>query len=183
MRLYTIGHSTWRFRDFLHLLREVGIALVVDVRRFPTSRKFPHYNGEALRMLLRAEGVGYVWMEALGGRRHGRPREDSPNTALKAGGFRNYADYMMTPAFRQAVEKLTSLAARSTTAVMCAERFYWKCHRRLLADYLAARGVEVLHILGPGQVRPHRMTPTAAVGEDGTVLYAAARSSGPRGEP
>ncbi|MHC4622028.1 MAG: DUF488 domain-containing protein, partial [Planctomycetota bacterium] len=142
LNLFTIGHSNLSWEDFLSLLREFSINTIVDIRRYPSSRKFPHFNREVLHTLLDAEGIGYAWFEALGGRRHTAPNKTSPNTGLKSIGFRNYADYMATNEFRTAVQELLSTAASSRTAVMCAEKFYWKCHRRLLCDYLAAHKVE-----------------------------------------
>lgn len=166
-----MGHSNRSLEEFLSLLGTFGVGAVADVRRYPGSRKFPHFGQEPLREALAAEGLAYRWFEALGGRRHGATREDSPNVGLRSPGFRNYADSMMTDAFRDAVAALLALAAERPTAVLCAEKFYWKCHRRLLSDYLVARGVTVEHILGPDELRPHRMTPGATVTEEGTVRY------------
>jgi len=171
LEVWTVGHSNRSLEAFLSLLDAFGIGAVADVRRYPGSRKFPHFGREALRDALEVEGIRYRWFEALGGRRHGAAREDSPNTGLKSAGFRNYADYMMTEPCEEAVDRLLGLAHERPTAVMCAEKFYWKCHRRLLSDTLVARGVTVQHILGPDQLRPHRMTPGATVTEEGTVVY------------
>ena len=167
----TVGHSNRTLGDFLSLLHAFDVSAVADVRRYPGSRKFPHFGQEALCRALEAEGVEYSWFEALGGRRHGAGREDSPNVGLKSQGFRNYADYMMTEEFREAVAHLVALAVKRRTAILCAERFYWKCHRRLLSDYLVAQGVTIEHILDRDELRPHRLTPGAIITDDGTVVY------------
>lgn len=163
VRVFTIGHSNRSFEDFLALLREFEVRAVADIRRYPSSRKFPHFNRETLRKLLSAQGIGYVWLEALGGRRHQAKGDDSPNTGLESPGFRNYADYMATDKFNKAVDELLTTAAASRTAIMCAEKFYWKCHRRLLSDYLFGKGVEVVHIVEPGRTCAHKLTPGAVV--------------------
>jgi len=170
-RIFTIGHSNRSSEDFLSLLREFGIQTLADIRRFPSSRKFSHFDREALRDLLEAEDIHYRWFEALGGRRQQGTREQSPNTGLNSPGFRNYADYMMTNQFPAAVEELLWLGAERQTAVMCAERLYWKCHRRLLSDFLVAQGVAVTHILGRGNLRAHKLTPNARILENGMVIY------------
>lgn len=170
-QLFTIGHSNRSFEDFLSLLKEFEIRVVADVRRYPSSRKFPHFNRDVLRELLDAQGIRYVWFEALGGRRHTGKNEKSPNIGLRTPGFRNYADYMMTDEFQVAVQELLSLGARLPTAIMCAEKFYWKCHRRLLSDFLTAQDVAVTHILEQGILRTHKLTPGAIITEDRTVIY------------
>lgn len=171
LNLFTIGHSNRSLEDFLSLLREFSINMVADIRRYPGSRKFPHFNGDLLRKLLHPEGIGYAWFEELGGHRHTAPNKNSPNTGLKSIGFRNYADYMATNEFRTAVRRLLSTAASSRTAVMCAEKFYWKCHRRLLCDYLAAQAVEVEHIIEPGKSQPHKLTHGAVITTEAEVIY------------
>ena len=113
----------------------------------------------------------YVWIEALGGLRHTGTDEESPNVGLKSPAFRNYADHMMTEEFRGAVQGLVALAANEPTAIMCAERFFWKCHRRLLSDFLVAQGVAVEHIVEAGNLRPHKLTSGAIVTEEGGVIY------------
>jgi uncharacterized protein (DUF488 family) len=163
VRVFTIGHSNRSAEEFLSLLKEFEIGAVADIRRYPSSRKFPHFNRETLRKLLSAQGIGYVWLEALGGRRHEGKSEDSPNTGLESPGFRNYADYMATGEFKKAVDELLTTAAVSRTAIMCAEKFYWKCHRRLLSDYLLGKGIEIIHIVEPGKTSSHKLTPGAVV--------------------
>jgi uncharacterized protein (DUF488 family) len=120
---------------------------------------------------LAAENIEYLWLEALGGRRHTSVNNKSINAGIKNPGFRKYADYMATDEFSRAVQELMSAAARSPTAVMCAEKLYWKCHRRLLADYLVAKGVEVVHIGGPGKVLGHKLTPHAVITTETGVIY------------
>ena len=176
LKLYTIGHSNLPIESFVSLLKEFGIDLVADIRRYPSSRKFPHFNRPALFESLASEGIDYLWLEALGGRRHGGKNEKSPNVGLTSPGFRHYADYMATNEFRSAVQKLLSAAAKLRTTIMCAERLYWKCHRRILSDYLVSKGVEVVHIIGPGEALNHTLSPYAVVVENG-VLYPTQESS------
>ena len=171
IRLFTIGHSNRSFEDFLPLLKECGVRAVVDIRRYPSSRRFPHFNRDALAERLMEEGIEYLWLETLGGRRHGRQDGESPNTGLTSPGFRNYADYMMTAEFRTGVEKLLSTASKLPAVILCAEKLYWKCHRRLLGDYLVAHGVAVEHILDPGRRSPHKLTGGAVVTACGDVTY------------
>ncbi len=170
-QIFSIGHSNRSFQEFIDLLTGFGIRAIADIRRFPGSRKFPRFNKDALGADLKDHGIQYVWFEALGGFRHSAKNTESPNRGLENPGFRNYADYMLTAQFRSALLPLLSLAGRLPTAVMCAESLYWKCHRRLLSDYLTAHGVTVIHILGHGSTRPHTLTSGAAVCEDGTVTY------------
>jgi uncharacterized protein (DUF488 family) len=169
IRIFTIGHSNLSFEQLVSLLREFGICLVADTRRYPSSRKFPHFNRQDLCTLLSAENIDYIWLEALGGRRHTKKDDKSPNTGPKSLGFRNYADHMATDEFRQSIQKLLSMAATTKTAVMCAEKLYWKCHRRLLSDYLVAQNVEVAHIVKPGKLSVHKLTPYAVATEVGVI--------------
>ena len=171
IRLYTIGHSNRAIDDLLGLLEECEIRAIADVRRFPSSRKFPHFNQKPLRDLLEAHQIHYAWFEDLGGLRRSGMQVRSPNIGLQSPGFRNYADYMLTAEFQKAVEKLLSLSAELPTAVMCAERFFWKCHRRLLCDFLSVQGVEVVHILEQGKLHPHKLTPGAVATEQGLITY------------
>ena len=171
LRLFTIGHSNRSFEEFKCLLKEFQIQVIADVRRYPSSRKFPHFNQDTLSGLLEAEGIQYVWMEALGGLRHTGRDKKSPNVGLRSPAFRNYADHMMTEKFLDAAQKLLVLAAKEPTAIMCAERFFWKCHRRLLSDFLVARGVDVTHILELNNLRLHTLTPGAFITKEGGVLY------------
>jgi uncharacterized protein (DUF488 family) len=161
MLLYTIGHSTRPLEEFIALLRAHAITAVADVRRFPASRRHPHFGRERLAEALAAEHVAYVWIEALGGRRRARP--DSPHTAWTNDAFRAYADHMDTPEFAHALAELLALARTHVPAVLCAEAVPWRCHRQLVADALVARGHEVRHVLGLDAAPPHRMTAFARV--------------------
>ncbi len=151
------------------ILKEFRIGLIADIRRYPSSRKFPHFNRTILCRLLADENIDYLWLEALGGHRHATKDNESVNIGLKSIGFRNYADYMATGEFVSAVQQLLSAAAGSRTTVMCAEKLYWKCHRRLLSDYLVSRGIEVIHIMEPGKSSSHKLTPYAVATESGVI--------------
>jgi uncharacterized protein (DUF488 family) len=151
-QIYTIGHSTRSLDEFVELLQHNGLRTLADIRRYPGSRRHPHFSRETLERALADAGVDYVHFEALGGRR--KPRTDSPHSGIRNEQFRGYADHMDTPEFNAAVERL--LAAPGRTAVMCAEAVPWRCHRNLLADDLVRRGVRVIHILGIGSVEEHQ---------------------------
>ena len=172
--LYTIGHSTRTIEQFVALLREHGIELLVDVRRFPGSRRHPHFGSAALAASLAEAGIAYDHAEALGGRRDSEAGAASPNTAWRNAAFRAYADYMATPAFRAALDRLIAQAAERTTTIMCAEAVPWRCHRRLITDALLARGVPVADITGPGAATPARLSEHALVRPDGSIIYPAA---------
>ena len=167
--IYTIGHSTRTLQDLIDALQAHHIHTLVDIRSFPMSRRLPHFNREALEEALPRAGIAYVWMKDLGGRRK-KQRDDSPNVALRNDSFRNYADYMLTETFQRAIEELLRIAAQAPTAIMCAERVYFRCHRMLVSDYLVAHGHEVLHIDGPGPVRPHKLMAEAQI-VDGQLIY------------
>lgn len=170
--LWTIGHSTRSRDEFLGLLRENRIELLADVRHFPASKHVPWTNRGTLEGDLAAAGVRYEHLVDLGGYR--TPRAESVNTAWRNASFRGYADYMGTEAFQQALDRLIELAGTTRTAIMCAEAVPWRCHRSLLSDALSARGVRVVHILGPGKTQEHTMTEFAKV-HAGRVTYPAAR--------
>ena len=167
--VYTIGHSTRDFPEFLGLLESQGIRHVVDVRRYPASRRHPQYARAALEQALAAAGIAYTHEQDLGGRR--QPRPDSPNGGWRSQSFRGYADHMETDGFQAALARLIALAGESHTAVMCAEAVPWRCHRQLIADALVARGHDVLHILSGTRVDAHRLTPFARIESDGHVRY------------
>jgi len=171
MRVYTIGHSNRGLDDFLELLEEHGIEVVIDVRRWPTSSKYPHFNGDRLREALRGRGVDYLWLgDVLGGYRRYSLGENSPNKGWSREGFRNYADYALTEEFRRGLERILEIAEGRRVAIMCSEKFYWRCHRRIISDHLHSRGVEVLHIIDRGRLRRHRLTSFAVV-RDGVPIY------------
>lgn len=169
--VYTIGHSTREFPEFLGLIELRGIRHVVDVRRYPASRRHPQYARAALEQALGVAGIAYTHEVDLGGRR--LPRLDSPNPGWRSQSFRGYADYMDSDAFRAALARLIALAGQSRTAVMCAEAVPWRCHRQLIADALLARGHDVLHILSVDRADAHRLTPFARIESDGRVRYPA----------
>jgi len=171
--IWTVGHSNRSQEELVDLLTLHHIRLLADVRRFPGSRRHPHFRREPLAEALRAAGVEYRHFEALGGRRHKRSN-DSPNRGWRVEGFNAYADYMQTAPFQTALEELIQLAAEQHAAIMCAEAVPWRCHRRLISDALTARGVKVIDILGPRQTRPHTMPDFAQVSGP-TVTYPEAR--------
>jgi uncharacterized protein (DUF488 family) len=169
MRIWTIGHSTRGIDEFISLLKENQIKLLVDVRAFPSSKRYPQFNKDALAESLNVHGIHYESFPELGGKRKSKP--DSRNTAWRNASFRGYADYMETEQFQKGIERLLDLASEAgPTAIMCAEAVWWRCHRSLIADYLKARGVKVLHVLGANQVEPHPYTSAAHI-VDGTLSY------------
>jgi uncharacterized protein (DUF488 family) len=167
MTVLTIGHSTRKLEDFLALLQGAEVDHLADVRRFPHSPRQPHFNIESLPASLAGIGIGYTHMEALGGRR--KAHKDSPHTLWREEGFRGYADYAETPPFRLALNDLLRRAQEKRVAIMCAEALWWQCHRRIIADYLLAAGIEVNHILD-GKIEPARLT-TGAIIKSGSLLY------------
>ena len=167
--LYTIGHSTRPLEEFTKVLHAHSIQALVDIRAFPMSRRLPHFNREALAESLAIEKIQYVWMKELGGRRK-KLRDDSPNVALRNESFRNYADYMLTPEFQKAAEHVHELAGRAPTAIMCAEKVFFHCHRMLVSDYFALHGDQVLHIQDTSPPRQHVVTKEARIAE-GKLVY------------
>ncbi len=157
----TIGHSTRPIEDFVHLLDTHGVKRLVDVRTVPRSRHNPQFNKDSLPKSLRSAGIAYTHMPGLGGLRH--PRKDSTNLGWRNAGFRGFADYMQTPEFRQALEKLIAMAEKERVAIMCAEAVPWRCHRSLIADALLVRAVRVEEISSLTRTQPHRLTPFAHV--------------------
>jgi uncharacterized protein (DUF488 family) len=168
VRVYTIGHSTRPIEVFIRLLEAHGITQLHDIRSIPHSRRHPHFSQDALAAALGEVGIVYRHAAALGGRR--KPRRDSANTAWRVEGFRGYADYMETDAFRDALDELVRIAHDGPTAIMCAEAVWWQCHRQLVADALVAGGVEVAHISSTSAAKPHTLTDFAQV-VDGRVSY------------
>ena len=169
--IYSIGHSTRALEELVALVKEFSIELLADIRSFPASARHPQFNKENLEKALTAVGIEYQWLgKELGGFRKKRDA-NSPHTALRSAGFRNYADYMATAEFRAGIDRLLALAATKRVAYMCAEVLWWRCHRSLVSDYLTAcRGLEVIHILGPGKAEPHRLHRTVRL-TDGKLLY------------
>lgn len=161
MTIYTIGHSTHPIDQFVAILKAHQIEQVADVRTIPKSRHNPQFMREALEKSLPRNGIAYVHLPELGGLRHAR--KDSINLAWKNASFRGYADYMQTGAFEDALRKLIDLAAEHRTAIMCAESVPWRCHRQLIGDALAARGITVEDIFSESSRKPHKFNPFAKV--------------------
>jgi uncharacterized protein (DUF488 family) len=159
--IWTVGHSTLLIEKFLAVLGSFEIRLLVDVRSFPGSRRYPHFNRENLSSSLTAAGVEYIHMPELGGRRKAKP--DSLNMAWRNESFRGYADYMETEAFQNGIERLMKLGRARRTAIMCSEAVWWRCHRSLIADYLKGAGVTVTHILSAGKSEEHPYTSAAQI--------------------
>jgi uncharacterized protein (DUF488 family) len=167
--ILTVGHSNHDEREFVELLRAADVELVADVRRYPGSRRQPHFERTALAAVLLEAGIGYRWLgETLGGRR--KPLPNSPNGAWKSDQFRGYADYMASEEFASGLAQLEELAHEQRVAVMCAEAWWVRCHRRLIADALVARGWRVLHLGSIGRLEEHQLTDFAVV-EAGMVTY------------
>ena len=156
--------------ELIGLLGEAAADLVADVRAFPRSRTNPQFNGPELEKELAAAEIAYRYLPALGGRRHGG-KAPSPNMLWRNESFRAYADYAGTGEFRAGLEELCALAGEHRCAIMCAEAVWWRCHRRIIADYLLAAGLEVVHILGPGKLTPAALTPGAQRSVDGGLIY------------
>ena len=167
--IWTIGHSTRALEEFLDLLAEYRIEAIADVRRFPGSRRYPHFASDALAVTLPAHGIAYQWIPKLGGRRKVQP--GSPNTAWRNASFQGYADYTATVEFAEGLAELLELAASKRTALMCAEAVWWRCHRSIIADVLKLRGIEVIHIVDATHTTVHPYTSPARI-VDGRLSYA-----------
>jgi len=172
VHVFTIGHSTRSLGEFIELLEENHIGAVADVRSYPGSRKFPHFDAEALSSSLPKVGIEYIPFRRLGGRRKVRP--DSPHTVWRNEAFRGYADHMDTQDFTKGIDELLELAARQRVAMMCSEAVWWRCHRSMISDYLKADDVIVEHIIVPGKTEIHPFTSAARI-VDGSLVYGAAR--------
>jgi uncharacterized protein (DUF488 family) len=171
---FTIGHSTRPIDEFLCLLADADVRLVVDVRTVPRSRANPQYATDALRNALHEAQIGYQHIAALGGLRGRKP--DIPaevNGFWQNRSFHNYADYALSAEFRAGLARLREFGQATTCAIMCAEAVWWRCHRRIIADYLIAAGEKVFHILGPGHIEPARLTIGATAGPANTLTYPA----------
>lgn len=169
--IWTIGHSTRELADFSRVLQAHDIRLLEDIRAFPMSRRYPHFNREHLELWLPEIGCDYIWEKDLGGRR-GRqmPADKSPNIALRNPSFRNYADYMLSDQFKKAIERLVARAEQKNTAIMCAESVYFRCHRMLVSDYLVGHGHSVLHILDEKPPAAHKLGKDARFSKN-DVIY------------
>jgi uncharacterized protein (DUF488 family) len=167
--VHTIGHSTRSIEDFLALLANHSIEVLIDVRRWPSSRRYPQFGGKALEGSLNKDGIDYIWRGDLGGFR--KPSADSQNTAWKVGAFRAYADFMLSPEFERIMQEVEELAANKKIAIMCAEAVPWRCHRQLLADAFLIRGFSVRHIMDDGCHEHH--LPPFAVSKGTKIFYPA----------
>ena len=173
--LLTFGHGTSSAEQMTELLRGAGVSALVDVRTAPGSRRHPHVARAELERWLPEAGISYRWDKRLGGFR--RPGPDSPDVAWREDMFRGYAEHMRTAGFSAAVDEVLAGASAETTAVMCAESLWWRCHRRLLADYVSAvRGVPVRHLLHDGRLEDHRLSPGLRLRDDGLLVYDAGQS-------
>jgi len=160
-RIWTVGHSTRAIDELIRALQSFEIELVVDVRSFPGSRRYPQFNQENLRASLAGAGVEYLHLPELGGRRRAKP--DSLNVAWRNEAFRGYADYMESVEFREGIGRLLNVAGTRRTAIMCAEAVWWRCHRSLISDFLKAQGIEVTHIMEVGKSEQHPFTSAAQI--------------------
>ena len=170
--LWTIGHSTLAIEAFIAHLQRHEIATLADVRRYPGSRRYPHFNPDALAEALRASAIEYVSMSELGGRR--KARADSPNVNWRNEAFRGYADYMQTAEFARALQRLAAMARAGRTAIMCAEALWWRCHRSLIADAFKAAGTRVWNIESDGRATEHPYTSAAQIVK-GELTYGSAQ--------
>ncbi len=168
--LFTIGHSQHSAEQFVDLLRQHQIGALVDIRRFPGSRKYPQFDQEEFAKNLPEHGIKYHWLQSLGGRRPKVKGFVSPNTGLRNESFRNYADYMLTDGFREGISTLEQITETQRTAIMCAESVFWRCHRRLVSDFWVANGGSVQHIFPSGEAKPHKLTDGVKL-DDGCVTY------------
>jgi uncharacterized protein (DUF488 family) len=166
--IWTIGHSTRSFDEFIAILKSFKIQRIADIRNFPGSRRYPHFNKETLEASLPANNIKYIHFKELGGRR--KPRPDSINTGWHNDAFRGYADYMETDAFRKSVTDLQELASKERLAYMCSEAVWWRCHRSLVSDYLKVNGWTVIHIMGIEKSEEHPYTSPARIVND-QLLY------------
>lgn len=174
-RICTVGHSTRDFGEIVEMLRNNDITCVVDVRSFPSSRKFPQWNRQAIVDALPSD-IGYRWIPKLGGRRHTPKGVPSVNGAWRVKAFRDYADYMATADFRKGLNELIELAEHERPTIMCSEAVPWRCHRRLITDALLVEGTEVVHIMSPTSAKPAALNQDVQV-QDGHLIYP------PRPEP
>lgn len=159
--VWTIGHSTRTLEELIEMLHSFKIEMLVDIRSFPGSRRYPQFNKEALEISLPKNNIQYVHLKNLGGRRKVNP--DSKNTAWRHSAFRGYADYMETEDFKEGIKTLEKIAIKQRTAYMCSEAVWWRCHRSMVSDYLKAHDWKVMHIMGVGKEEEHPYTAPAKV--------------------
>jgi uncharacterized protein (DUF488 family) len=166
--IYTIGHSTRDIDEFVEMLQSFEIKTLVDIRRFPGSRKYPHFNQETIKKTLTDSGINYIHLEGLGGRR--KEIDKSGKSRWRNSSFRSYAAYMETHEFRTAAKELMDISSRTRTVYMCSEAVWWRCHRALVSDYLKVNGWTVYHILTKDKIEEHPYTSPAKV-VDGKLSY------------
>lgn len=167
--VFTIGHGSRSIEELVAVLKDADVEVLVDVRRFPGSRRHPQFGRDALERTMPEAGISYEWKgDAFGGRR--KPLPDSPNVAWRVDAFRAYADHMASDEFQEALHELEQCADATRQAVMCAETVWWRCHRRLIADALVADGFEVVH-LGLGRDAKHELNEAARRTDDGVLVY------------
>ena len=167
-KIWTIGHSTHSFEEYVAMLKSFDIEVLADIRRFPGSRKFPYFNKDILEKTIPENGIEYVHFEDLGGRR--KPLPDSNNNAWRLDAFKGYADYMETEKFKTALRELEKIATKKRVCYMCSEAVWWSCHRSLVSDYLKSEGWDVQHIMGIGKSQEHPYTKPARI-ENGKLVY------------
>ena len=166
--IWTIGHSTRTQEHFINMLQSFSIKMLIDIRTYPGSSRYPHFNKENLEIVLPENNIGYVHLKSLGGRRQSKP--GSKNTSWKNAAFRGYADYMETNEFKNAIRELEAIAIKQRTAYMCSEAVWWRCHRSMVSDYLKANGWTVYHIMEIEKSTEHTYTkPTKII--DGQLSY------------
>jgi uncharacterized protein (DUF488 family) len=173
LTFYTIGHSNRSLSSLVEMLHSAPADMVVDVRAFPRSRSNPQFNIDTLPAALQQESIGYRHLRALGGRRDSQAESDGGNAYWTNASFRNYADYAATDTFRDGLAELRELGREHACAIMCSEALWWRCHRRMIADYLLAGGDQVLHIMAADKVEPAELTSSAVRAADGTLRYPA----------
>ncbi|AZI58808.1 DUF488 domain-containing protein [Nakamurella antarctica] len=174
--VFTLGHSTREFDEVVAMLRANNVTSLVDVRSFPSSRKYPQWNQDAIEQALPSD-IGYRWIKDLGGRRHTPVGVVSPNTGWRVRAFSHYADYMTTPEFAAGLVELLELAQGSVPAIMCSEAVPWRCHRRLITDALIVAGAAVFNIMSLTSTKPAELTPFAQV-RNGEITYPATAEAG-----
>jgi uncharacterized protein (DUF488 family) len=166
--IWTIGHSTRPIEELIEILKSFRIESVADVRSYPGSRRYPQFNIENLSVSLQEEGIEYIHMKGLGGRR--KPDKNSKNMGWKNDAFKGFADFMETSEFKDAVRKLMELALLKKTSIMCAEALWWRCHRSLISDYLKLNGWNVFHLISKNKVEEHTYTKPAKI-KQGSLFY------------
>ena len=176
---YTVGHSTRSIEEFVALLQSAGVGALADVRRIPRSGTNPQFNLGNIEPPLATAGISYRHIAELGGlRSRSKQQTESPNTFWENSSFRNYADYAATEPFREAFNLLCDIGRTQNCAIMCAEAVWWRCHRRIIADYLLAAGEQVFHILSATKIEPAKITPAAQPLPGGTLIYPRSPDSG-----